>query len=175
MNDSLRYKAARLGFGTLDADTMKTTVDALMNEGFYVDACLDALDSAPARVDEVLPAFRAALDHYGIALPSREEAVWQLIEYHVRQIASGACDPYEGLAKLISEVYWDYDFHTPTKQFLGDSHGIDQLIGLYWGADDLEDRPSEVSLNNKYGAEAWSELKREIGLEAERWLAANAR
>ena len=146
-----------------------------MNEGFYVDACLDAMDSSPARMDEVVPAFRAALDHYGIALPTRDEAVWQLIEYHLRQITSGTVDAFDGLSQLITDVYWDYDFHTPAKKFFGDSHDIANLVGLYWGADDLRGRPNEVSLNGKYGAEAWSELGREIRAEAERWVEKNAR
>jgi hypothetical protein len=83
MKDSLHYQAAKLVFGSLDADTMKQTVDELMNNGFYVDECLDALDSSPAKYDEVFPAFSAALLHYGIVLPTRDEAVWQLIQWHL--------------------------------------------------------------------------------------------
>jgi hypothetical protein len=175
MKDSLHYQAAKLVFGSLDADTMKQTVDELMNNGLYADECLDALDSSPARYDEVFPAFNAALSHYGIVLPTRDEAVWQLIQLHLQQIASGACDPLEGLSKLIADVYFDYDFGPLTKKFLGDSHGIERLIGLHWSQDELNARPGEVSMNGKYGDEAIVELKREVFLESERWLAVNAR
>ena len=165
MKDLLRYQAARHVLDARDADAIKETINTLMNDGFFHDTCLDALESSPARMEEVRPAFHAALDHYGVVLPSREEAVWHSIEYHLRRITSGTSPPLKGLSQLISDT-WYYDFDTPTKKFLGDSHGITKLIGLYWDADDLE---------VKYGEEACSELKREIRVEAERWLVKYAR
>jgi hypothetical protein len=174
MKDSLLYQAARHALGARDADAIKKTIDILMNDGFYDDTCLDALDSSPARMDEVLPAFHAALDHYGVVLPSPEQAVCYLIEYHLRRIASGTSEPLQGLCQLLTDT-WNYDLYTPTKKSLGDSHGISELIGLYWGGDDLVVRPDEVSFNGKYGEEALAEVEREIRFEAERWLVKNAR
>ncbi len=151
MKHSLYYQAAKHTMGRLHSDAIKATIHALVDEGFYLDEFLDALDAKRPRMDEVEPALLAALRHYGITVPSREQAVWQLLEFHLQRIASGADDPLDGLGKLMADVYWDYDFHTPTKEWLGDSHGIEQLIGLFWGADDLREEPEAVSWNGKLG------------------------
>ncbi len=123
-------------------------------------------------MDEVEPALLAALKHYGIVVPNKELAVWQLLELHLQGIVSGANDPLDGLKQMMADVYWDYDFHTPTKKWLGDSHGIEHLVGLFWDADDLRDKPEIVTCNGKQGKAAWSELKRQIVVEAEKWLVA---
>ncbi|WP_372717601.1 hypothetical protein [Novipirellula sp.] len=76
----------------------------------------------------------------------------------------------QSLGEMVADVYWEYDFHAPTKKYLGDSHGIHHLIGLYWAHDDLCDRPHEVSLNGKYGDEAIAELDVEIVRAANTWM-----
>ena len=156
--------------GKLNADDIKSTIHGLVDEGFYIDEFLDVLDAWRPRLDDVLPAFLAALNHKGITRPEKEQAVWYLIEFHLASIASETTDSLEELGKLIDDVYWDYDFHTPTREFLGDSHGIEQLIGLYWAADDLLESPEDVSFNGKYGNDRWLELKRQIIVEAKKWL-----
>lgn len=171
MNSSLRYQAARQGLGTLSPEDIKATIKALVDDGLYLDAFLEALDSdSHPRMEEVLPAFLAALRQYQLAIPSREEAVWQLIEHHLQNITSNQANALQELGKLVAEVYWEYDFQTPTKRYLGDSHGIEQLIGLYWSADDMRERPQEITFNGMHGDEAWSELNRQIVMEAIRWL-----
>jgi hypothetical protein len=137
MKSDLHYLAALAGFGSLDPETMQTAINELMNEGFYCDECLDALDSNPARMDEVLPAFQAVLTHSGLKLPSQEEAVVLLIQHHLELIASATVEPWQGLKNLISDVYWKYDFHSKTEHYLGDSHQIQHLIGIYWEIDDM--------------------------------------
>jgi hypothetical protein len=128
----LEYIAARFAFGNINADKIKSTVDSLLNEGVYSDYFIDIMDSKPARLDEVLPPFIAYLQHEGIPIPIKDDAVGQLIGYHVDRIASGNGDPIKELEELISDVYWDYDFHPHTKKYVGDSHGIEHLVGLYW-------------------------------------------
>lgn len=167
MNANLRYLAALHGLGTLDADAMKSAVDSLMNQGFYVDECLDALDSEPARVDEVLPAFRAALAHYGVVVPDRELAVWQLIEHHLKRAASPDGDSWASLCSLFRDLYWEYDFHSETAQYLGDSHGLQELIGIYWAVEDQAGQ-SGVSTNAFQVDESDRSAIRHA---AERWLA----
>ncbi|MGJ7527723.1 hypothetical protein [Variovorax sp. GB1P17] len=166
--DLLRYQAARLGLGTLDADTIKKTIVELMNGGFYVDECQDVLDAFPhPRMDEVLPAFKAALDHHGVALPNREAAVWLLIEYRALRMASEHFDAVEELSLLIEDVYYSYDFHAPAGGFLGDSHDIEKLIGIYWGSEALREGSGDSPLDG----EALIALNCDIRAEARRWLA----
>jgi hypothetical protein len=112
----------------------------------------------------------AYLEREGIEVPDRDKAVWQIVGHHLAQIVSDAVRPLDGLKHLISDVYWDYDFHAATKEFLGDSHGIEHLIALYWGYDDMKVRPAEVSCNGKYGEEGLRELEKEILDRSTDWL-----
>lgn len=175
MNPSLRYQAALHALGMLNADDMKATIQALCDEGIYLDVFIDALDSGlHPRMEDVLPAFIAALQYWDVAVPSRDEAVWQLIEYHLNRVVSNQDRAWQELDKLVADVYLDYDFHTSTKQYLGDAHGIELILGLYWSADDIRERPNEVTVNGLFGEAAWVELDRLIVVEATRWLSDRA-
>jgi hypothetical protein len=48
--------------------------------------------------------------------------------------------------------------------------GIAALIGLYYGYDDLEERPHEVSFEGKYGPQAFPALDAEVARLARAWL-----
>lgn len=171
VNPSLRYQAARHALGMLNADDMKATIKALCDEGIYLDVFIDALDSGlHPQMEHVLPAFIAALQYSDVAVPSRDEAVWQLIEYHLNRVVSNQDRAWQELERLVTEVNREYDFHTPTRQYLGDSHGIELLLGLCWSADDIRERPNEVTVNGLFGDAAWVELNRLIVVEATRWL-----
>jgi hypothetical protein len=169
MNE-LGYLAARLAFGKVTAEEIRETVDTLLSEGIYCDEFVTITDANPPTLDEVLEPFRTYLRREGIALPDKDRAVWLILHHHLERITAGTIPAYEGLRGIINDVYWDYDFQGQTKEFLGDSHGIAPLMGLYWGRDDLLDRPTEVSCNGKYGEEALREHDREIRKAAKAWM-----
>ena len=141
---NLKYIAAKIAFGTVNADEIQAVIDSLLADGSYSDEFIDIMDSNPARLDEVLPPFTTYLYREKISIPSKDKAVWQLIEYHVSRIASEISDAFEELKALISDVYWDYDFHSQTKRYLGDSHGIEHLIGLHWERDEIPEGSKEI-------------------------------
>lgn len=170
MKPTLYYQAAKLAMGTLHADAIKAMIHTLVDGGFFLDEFIDALDAKRPRMDDVKPALQAALKHFGITVPDKEQAVWQLLEFHLQGIASGDDDALVRLDQMMADVYWDYDFFGSSKKRRGDSHGIEHLIGLFWEADDLREDPENVSWNGKLGEDAWLELKRQIVVEAEKWL-----
>ena len=43
MKESLRYQAAKLAMGKLNADEIKSTIHELVDDGLYLDAFLDAV------------------------------------------------------------------------------------------------------------------------------------
>jgi hypothetical protein len=77
-------------------------------------------------------------------------------------------NPDHALEKLIDDCE-KYDFGAVCKEFVGDSHGIESLIGMYWGYADLEIPVEDAYCNGKRGAEAVVELKREIVAVAAKW------
>ena len=160
-----------MALGRINADDVKSIINDLVDKGTYLDSFLDVLGPRRPQMDEVLPALLAAFEHFGVIVPDKEQAVWRAIDHHCREIVTGEVNPLVELSKLIREDLWDYDFHKPTKKYLGDSHGIEHLIGLYWAADDLREHPDTVTFAGKQGEEAWSELNKEIVVECNRWLA----
>jgi len=148
----LEHMAIRIAMDKVDADEIQAAVNRLLADGVYSDHFLAIMDAKPARLAEVLPPFQAYLKTAGISAPDKEEAVWRIIAYHVSRIVSGQTTPLTELQALIAEVYWDYDFHSVTTKYLGDSHGIEHLIGLYWEYDDATEGPlgrmSDVDMRN---------------------------
>lgn len=159
-----------MALGKLNADEAKSIINDVVDKGTYLDSFLYVLGPQRPQMDDVLPALLAAFDNFGVVVPDKEQAVWRIIDHHCRVIVAGAVNPLVELSKLIRGDLWDYDLHKPTKKYLGDSHGIELLIGLYWGADDLREHPDTVTVAGKHGEEAWSELNREIVTECNRWL-----
>jgi hypothetical protein len=170
MNEQLEFQAARFAFGKLTAADIKRIVDELINKGCWLNAFINIMDSNPARLDEVGPAFMRALEELEISIPDREKALLQILKHYISSIASGTVDPLEGLRLLVADVYWDYDFHSKTKKYLGDSHGIEHLIGLYWDHDDMLENPKQISFDGKYGEEGIVALKEEIVIKSKEWM-----
>ncbi|MES2101506.1 MAG: hypothetical protein V4569_16895 [Pseudomonadota bacterium] len=170
MTQALRLQAARLALGTLDADAIKATVEALVDAGVYLEPFLPALVERHPRFDDARPAFLAALDHHGIAVPDKEAAIRQLIEHYLRDLVSAPSDALGQLGRFMDEVYWHCHSDMPAKKYVGDSHGIERLLSLYWSAGDLRER-QQISVNGQHGPQAWVELNHLIVAEAERWLA----
>jgi hypothetical protein len=166
--NKLEYIANKLAFNKVSADEIQAVVDGLLNEGTYSDDFLEIINSTPACLAEVLPPFLKYLKSLGIYIPSKDEAVWNLIAHHIRKIADKEVPPTDGLTKLIEDVYWDYDFHSSARQYLGDSHGIHCLIGLFWEYDDICDCANE-KYYGKPVTEMIEELKLAVIEEARRW------
>lgn len=137
MLPDLAIAAARHALAQLSADDMCHAVDQAMDAGFYDDTCLAALDSRPARMDEVLPAFLALLAARGVDVPDRRTALRRVCQHHFARIASGAVDPWRGLCAWHDEVYALEELHMDDRVYVGDGLGLQHLISLYSGIDDL--------------------------------------
>ncbi len=92
-------------------------------------------ESAPIMSD-VAPMLLATLEELSVAIPTPREAMMTLLEIHVRRIASGAVDPYEGMAcldRLIDRRLF------PDREYVGDALGIEMMMTWYRELRDLED------------------------------------
>lgn len=171
LNNELEYHAALMRFEQLDTKKVQEIFDSLMNDGMFYDEFVDIAYPKSNHLADFIPSFEAALRKLNCNIPvDQERAVWVILKFHVRNITNGAIDPLEGLKHIMNDAYWSYDFHNKTKKFLGDSHGIEYLIGLYWEYDDMMERPNEISWNDKYGEEAIIEVKKDIVKLAQEWL-----
>jgi hypothetical protein len=166
----LTYEAARYAYGTMNTREMQQLVNKLIDEGIFEDVFLDVIWPEVDTRERVGAAFVRAMRCIGVNIPDYEKAVWDILRYHNLRIARAEVDPLEGTISMINGTYWHYDFHAKTKKYLGDSHGIEKFIGIYWGYDDLLAEPETISYKGKYGDEAIEELKTLALSESRKWL-----
>jgi hypothetical protein len=99
---------------------------------------------------------------------SKEQVEWEFTGI-LRRVATGLVAPRVGLRQLVST---HIGLPEPEgARYVGEEYGIAELIGCYWGYDDLEERPSEVSVAGQYGAKAFAALDAEVVRLARLWLA----
>ncbi|HEY3043003.1 MAG TPA: hypothetical protein VGJ39_03210 [Vicinamibacterales bacterium] len=118
---------------------------------------------------DVGPLFERALQELHTELPSPEDAVWILLRHHIGRIACREVAPRDGL-RVVVDFYNRAHLYNKSRDYVGDSHGIQQLIGYYWGYGDLEERAREVSFDGRYGADAFEALDQEVVRLAHQWL-----
>ncbi len=115
----------------------------------------------------VLRLLNNSLAELGITLPSKDDAVWILLCHHISQIANGTVSPLEGMQAV--EKY-SFDFYEMTKEYVGDSHDIHEMYGMFWNYEDIRECPDEVSVNGKFGEDAVDELDRFMVEKAREWV-----
>jgi hypothetical protein len=166
----LRYLAARYRLGLLDSEALVHIAEALLQEKRDTPAVIQLSILESPIMTDAGPLFERVCSESGVAVPSREEAIEELIRSHLNPIASGGCRPRDGLEAFMREIYYPYFAGKPCERYVGDSRGMQHLIGDYWSYDDLLERPHEVSCGGKFGAAAivcWEELVRQ---HARDWL-----
>jgi hypothetical protein len=166
----LRHIAVRYRLGLVDTESLIRVADTLLAEGRDTPAIIQlSILDFPVMAD-VAPIFERACTESGVTIPTKAQAVDDLLRSHLEAIVSGERAPREGLDAVMREIYNPYFADEPCKKYVGDSHGLQHLIGLYWGYDDLMERPRQVSCDGEYGAKAiarWGEL---VQQQARDWL-----
>jgi hypothetical protein len=113
--------------------------------------------------------FERLCAEWGVSVPTHDAAIVQLIRHYAEAIASGVLEPWKGLCRLMNEVYWPHVSEEPTKEYVGDSRGLEQLIGDYYYFDDLiEDW--ELRKNASAFAKKVSEWEESVRQHAREWL-----
>lgn len=71
------------------------------------------------------------------ALPTIDQAAWNLLEVHLGDIARGRLEPEQGMQLVIEEVFRPAGLAKRSRHRVGDSHGIETLVGLQDEYDDM--------------------------------------
>ncbi len=120
-----------------------TAADLKAAAGAAVDAGIVTPDIAALatlrgdRLAEAEPLFRKVLDDLQVTPPSTSTAVWILLRVPIRAIAEGSVAVEEGLQGVMG-IFYSADLHEQSREYVGDSHDIQHLVGLYWEIRDLE-------------------------------------
>jgi len=165
----LRIAAARYVMGALPSWELPKIADGVLNLGIYSPAVGELATMRQPVMADAGPLFERALTELQTEMPSPEDAVWILLRHYIERIGSGDLTPRAGLS-LIHDLYIRADLDERSRKYVGDSHGIQQLLGYFWGYDDLEERPTEVSFDGRYGADAIRALDEEVVRIARDWV-----
>ena len=92
-----------------------------------------------------------------------------MLRYHMERIASRELLPSEGVRAILEEVYDPGNLQDQTREFVGDSHDIHEMLGNYHAIDDVLER-SEVSCDGKHGTEAVAVLEERLFEGAVDWM-----
>ena len=146
-SQALKLAAARYVLGNATSDELARIADSLLTEGVYSPAIGELGTTRRIVMAEAGPLFEQALHDLNVGMASPDEAVWVLLRYHIHigRIAYEEVSPREGLQSVL-EVYNRANLHAQSQTYVGDSHGIEGLIGAYWEYDRLHARPVGESL-----------------------------
>ena len=142
--EQLRFHGLRFRLGLANCSELRQVADAALNAGIYSPSLVDAALDAEAWLWEIGIAFQKALSELSITLPdSKEECCWEVLRYHIEQIASQEIEPFTGLQGIM-QVYYGCRDLIQSNHSVGDSHDIHELVGAYWSYDDLIEGPQEI-------------------------------
>jgi hypothetical protein len=166
----LKHLAIRYRLGLLNTESLVEIADKLLEEGRDTPSVIHLSVLESPIMAEAAPIFERICAEHKVIIPTREEAIIELLRFQLESIASGAIAPRKGLEAMMRESYFPYFAGEPSKKYVGDSRDLEHLIGAYWGYDDLVERPREVSWDGKYGAEAIASWEESVRQYARNWI-----
>jgi hypothetical protein len=123
-----------------------------------------------ASISDVGPIFERLCGALGQPIPPVDEAIDIVTTAILREIVNGSVAPEVGLQRLMDDVY---DPHVSTEtdlEYVGESRGLQDLIGTYWSYSELRERPNELSIEGRFGEAAIPLLDQQACQLANEWL-----
>ena len=170
--ENVRIAAAQLALGNASAADLKSAASSAVDAGAMTPDLAALATLRDDTLAEAEPLFRRALADLQMSLPSLDEAVWLLLRREVQGIADGSIEAEAGL-KRIMVLFYDADLHQKSHELVGDSHGIEHLVGLYWELHDIEAHRTEVDFNRRYDGQL-RQLSEDAIVRARKWLIEHA-
>jgi hypothetical protein len=167
----LEVPAARYRLGRETAESLRDLGVSLVADG--VDAAVPLASVDDLTLAEVGPVFERLCDSLGCPLPTFDHAVEIVITAQLRDIASGHIAPHAGLEQLMNDVvrpHVNQETAAGQYQYVGESRGLEHLIGVHWGYDEIRERPGEISVDGQYGEDAIALLNEQVVTLARDWL-----
>ena len=122
-------------------------------------------------ISEAGPLFDRLCTELGQSVPPLDRAIDIVTAAVLGEIVDGSVVPEDGLQRLMDDVYWPHLSSETGAQYVGESHGLQDLIGAYWNYSELRSRPTELSIDGRFGEEAIPLLDRNVIQLASDWLA----
>jgi hypothetical protein len=122
-------------------------------------------------ISEAGPVFERLCTELGQPIPPLDRAIDIVTAAILREIVGGSVVAEVGLQRLMDDVYWPHLSAETGLEYVGESHGLQNLIGAYWSYSELRSRPTELSIDGRFGEAAIPLLDRNVNQLASEWLA----
>lgn len=164
----LLYTAVRYVFGIATGSELSESASKALDQGIYSPSLVELTTANNPFEQKSL--FESTMRELGLDMPEKAHCVFMMLRYHLETIADGSVPPKKGLENMMREVFYPADIHnqTPKGGFVGCSHGIERLVGLYWEYDELHER--EIALDKKSIDKVYAELNKETLEQSRAWL-----
>jgi len=116
---------------TIDTEDLVEFAHAKVGAGIWSDHFLSILDRDPKLRVPISGYFKKSIHSLGYKIPSREEALWRLLMYHISLICDGQVSPTKQFQELLKDINWFY-LNKGIKQYVGDNIGISRMFGWYY-------------------------------------------
>jgi hypothetical protein len=173
---SIELAAARYRLGRMSGESLVALAEQLLGEGHDEAVELAIAEDLDPVTWQVGPLFEGLCARLGQSIPDPHEAADIVTTAILRDILDGSLAPEIGLKQLMDDVYWPHVAHEGESgigHYVGESHGLQHLIGAYWSYDELRKRPTELSIDGRYGEAAIALLDEHVKGFARDWLAAH--
>lgn len=169
--DQLELAAAKYQLGRQTGEALRDLGVALLSEGHDQAVRLAIVEDLT--MAEVGPIFERVCREMGQPIPPLDQAIDIVIEAQLSDIAEGRVAPEIGLRQLMEDVVSPHvtgERKAGQYTFSGESRGLQHLVGAYWGYNELRARPTELSIDGKFGDEAIALLDEQVVGFARDWL-----
>ena len=157
--------AMKVRLDMIDSAELSRIAEDLALEG-HEGAAIEILASSNPRRDELLALAEKLCEELGSTLPTYEEAINALLRQHALRILHSPT-PEVALSRMVEIVYDRFLTEETDTAYVGDSRGLEHLIGLHWGFDDWKEHyGSQFKIPKK----KLSEARMAIREAAEDWL-----
>lgn len=164
----LRVAAARYVLGDLPSWELPEFADRLLELNICSTAISDLSTMREPIMSEAGPLFEQILRESAIDLPSVDESLETVLRHYISQIAARVIEPRSGL-RSIARIYYSANLYEESRHYVGDSHGLEHLLGSFYVYDDIE----ECSLEGQGGPKAHRSLDEDVVRQANDWLQAH--
>lgn len=164
--EELKLQAVRLRVGLASSDDLIRAADAALDAEVYAHGLAEVALFLENRSSDLPAPFLAAVKELGITLPADEDGmIWYLLRRYIGEVAAGTIEPQPGVARVIQEVDHHFRLFDKVRKYVGDSHGYQYIISLYYDYDEVRPdlRPEVFAEGDRLLLEACRDWMREFG------------
>jgi hypothetical protein len=166
-DEQLRIAAARYVLDAIPSWELSDFANRLLDIGLTTRTVIDLATLREPSMAEAGPLFERILETEQVARPSKDEAVWILLRHCLDAIANRSVAPREGLGRMM-DIYYRVNMSNDSREYAGDSHDLQHLVGAYWSYEDMDDAARVVTYNG--ASEERQALDVEVVQRATEWM-----